>query len=255
MEFLALIPARYSSSRFPGKPLAPIGGKPMVQHVYERAAAVFSRCYVATDDERIAETVKGFGGHAVMTGHHHRSGTDRCAEALHIIEGLTGRNFDVVVNIQGDEPFINADYLKAVRALFDDPGTEIGTLVSNFGPREDIGDPDIPKVVFGKDGTALYFSRSIIPYVRDKEMFALRDTIYYKHIGLYGYRRETLLRIAGMAAGGLEKAESLEQLRWLENGLRIRVAKVAGDTLSVDTAEDLQRAEEYCSLISGQVSG
>lgn len=244
MEFLAIIPARYASTRFPGKPLAVIGGKPMVRHVYERVSSVFADCFVATDDERIQRAVEDFGGRCIMTDSGHRSGTDRCAEALRTAREITGKKYDVVVNIQGDEPFLEVSHLAAIKELFEDRETEIGTLVRRFGPQEDIGDPNSPKVVLSTGGFALYFSRAPIPYIRDREVRPAGEETYYKHIGLYAYRSEVLEKITGLPPGRLEQAESLEQLRWLENGYRIKVAQVAGETLAVDTPEDLEKVNQ-----------
>lgn len=243
MNFLALIPARYASSRFPGKPLADIHGKAMIHRVYERCVSVFGDdCYVATDDTRIESAVQAFGGRVIMTSTTHRSGTDRCAEALDTAEQLTGRTFDVVVNIQGDEPFIAAKQLQQIRGCFDDPETQIATLVKPFTPEENIFNENSPKVVLSTSGDALYFSRSVIPFLRGvpREEWQTRHT-YYKHIGLYAYRSEVLRTITRLPASPLEKAESLEQLRWLENGYRIRTAVTTLESHAIDTPEDLQR--------------
>ncbi|MCC8035325.1 MAG: 3-deoxy-manno-octulosonate cytidylyltransferase [Rikenellaceae bacterium] len=245
MNILALIPARYSSTRFPGKPLAMIGGRPMIRHVYERAGRLFSDIFVATDDLRIAREVSAFGGKWIMTGDYHQSGTDRCAEALDKAEAITGKKYDVVVNIQGDEPFISSSHLESLVALFDDPLTEIGTLVRRFGPGEDFFDPNCVKVVLSRGGSALYFSRLPIPYIREKGSSAGQTVVFYKHIGLYAYRAGVLRTITALAQGMLERAESLEQLRWLENGFRIDTALVHGETLAVDTPEDLERVEHH----------
>ncbi len=242
MKFLALIPARYASTRFPGKPLADIAGKPMIQRVYERASAHFEACFVATDDDRIARAVEGFGGRVVMTSADHKSGTDRCAEALGHAERLIGTPCDVVVDIQGDEPFLADEHLTKITSLFDTPGTEIATLIKPFGPGEDIFNPNLPKVAVSVAGTALYFSRSAIPYLRGTDAAQWQASHpYYKHIGLYAYTAETLRRITQLPQGELEKAESLEQLRWLENGYMIRVAVTATETIAIDTPEDLAR--------------
>lgn len=245
MKFLAVIPARYGSTRFPGKPLALLGGKPIIEHVYRRAKDGFDDVVVATDDERIFQCVEGFGGRAVMTSDQHRSGTDRVYEAFTKLGG----NADVVVNIQGDEPFIHQDQLSALKQLFEEPTTDIATLVKDFAPDtpwEVLSNPNSPKVVLAQDGTALYFSRSVIPYLRGKEQaeWASHHT-YYKHIGIYAYRAEALRRIVALPAGRLEQAESLEQLRWLENGLCIRVAHTPVETIGIDTPDDLERAQEY----------
>ena len=246
MRFLAIIPARYASTRFPGKPLALIGGKPMIRRVYERAAEHFADCAVATDDRRIYDAVEAFGGRAVMTSESHRSGTERCAEALAEMERITGAKFDVVVNVQGDEPFLCAEHLTAIKSLFHINDTEIGTLVKPFAPEEDIFNPTLPKVALSNDGHALYFSRSAIPFLRGAEQSEWqRSYVYYKHIGIYAYKSETLRRIVKLPEGILEKAESLEQLRWIENGYRIRAAVTQAETIAVDTPEDLARAEAF----------
>lgn len=243
MKFLALIPARYASTRFPGKPLADLDGKPMIRRVYEKVSEVFAEVYVATDDERIERAVQDFGGRVVMTSAEHRSGTDRCREALDRVEALTGGAFDVIVNVQGDEPFIAREQLEKVAACFTDPSTDIATLVKPFGPGEDIANPNSPKVALSAEGYALYFSRSVIPYLRgcDRGEWAQRHT-YLKHIGLYGYRSGVLRRITRLAPGVLEQCESLEQLRWLENGYRIKVAETASEGIAIDTPDDLQAA-------------
>ncbi len=243
--YIAIIPARYASTRFPGKPLQLLGGKPIIQHVWERAKSVMSHVFVATDDERIAQCVEQFGGKAVMTSTHHRSGTDRCREAYE----KCGIEADVVVNIQGDEPFIAASQLETLMRQFDDAATDIATLVRPFGPTatfRDISNPNTPKVVVSREGFALYFSRSVIPYLRgvEPEEWASRHE-YLAHIGLYAYRTDTLQRLAAMAPGLLEQAESLEQLRWLEAGLHIKVGRTDVTTIGIDTPEDLQRAEAY----------
>ena len=243
MKFLAIIPARYASSRFPGKPLAMLGGKPMIQWVYERVSEVVKDCWVATDDSRIADAVGGFGGRVVMTSDQHRSGTDRCAEAYKKIAAGTEAHFDVVINVQGDEPFIATEHLAAVRSLFESPEVRIGTLVKRFAEGEDISTPNTPKVVLSLTGDAMYFSRSVIPYLRGTipGQWAAAHT-YYKHIGLYAYRTETLCEITRLPQSPLELAESLEQLRWLENGYSIRTGIVTTETVAVDTPEDLERA-------------
>lgn len=236
MKILALIPARYGSSRFEGKPLADILGKTMIERVYERSKVVFDNCYVATDDLRIFDCVKGFGGDVVMTSTEHKSGTDRCFEALKKVGG----DWDVVINIQGDEPFIATSQLEQIRDLFNDPRTQIATLVKPFVEGEDIFNVNSPKVVMDNEGFALYFSRSVIPFCRGVETAEWSSKyLYYKHIGLYGYRSDVLSRVASMAQSSLEIAESLEQLRWLENGLKIKTAVTTEQSYSIDTAEDL----------------
>jgi 3-deoxy-manno-octulosonate cytidylyltransferase (CMP-KDO synthetase) len=245
MKFIGIIPARYASTRFPAKPLALLGGKPVIQRVYEQVAGVLDDAYVATDDVRIEEAVKAFGGKVVMTSVHHKSGTDRCYEAFTRV----GAGFDVVVNIQGDEPFIQRSQLEAVKACFQDADTQIATLVKPFTADdgwEALENVNSPKVVVDNRMNALYFSRSIIPFQRNADRADwLKGHTYYKHIGLYAYRTETLKEITSLPQGALEKAESLEQLRWLENGYRIKVGVSDVETIGIDTPQDLARAEEF----------
>lgn len=236
MKILAVIPARYASTRFPGKPLAKIGDRTMIERVWNRVSQVFKHCVVATDDSRIFDAVEAFGGRAVMTSTEHRSGTDRCFEALK----KSGQIYDVVVNVQGDEPFIAIEQLEQIRNCFDDTHTDIATLVKPFSEGEDIFNPNSPKVVRDRHGFAIYFSRSVIPYLRgvDAGQWQQQHT-YYKHIGLYAYRAEVLEQITALPAGELEVAESLEQLRWLENGYRIKTAITTLPSFGIDTPEDL----------------
>lgn len=243
MNFIAIIPARYASTRFPGKPLANLEGKPVIQHVYEKVSSVVEDTWVATDDQRIFNTVKSFGGKAVMTRNDHKSGTDRIEEAVEIIGG----EWDVVINVQGDEPFIQISQIETVCNCFNDPSTEIATLGKPFGNDiEAISNPNSPKIVSDKRGYALYFSRSIIPFIRGKEMQEWATSYpFLKHIGLYAYRRNVLREVTQLPQGALEKAESLEQLRWLENGYRIKVGLTDIETIGIDTPEDLEKAEEY----------
>ena len=243
MEVLILIPARYASTRFPGKPLAMIGGKPMVQHVVEKAAAVSENVYVATDDGRIYDCVIGFGGKAVMTSTEHRSGTDRCYEAYRHVVEQNKKKYDVVVNIQGDEPFIQPEQVKALVACFEDDKVEIATLAKRFEQNADVFDPNKVKVVFSALGQALYFSRSPMPFCRgvDQEEW-IKTAVFYKHIGMYAYRPEVLKEITALSQGSLERAESLEQLRWLENGYQIAVRITDHESIGIDTPEDLERA-------------
>ena len=220
MKFIAIIPARYASTRFPGKPLAMLGGKTVIQRVYEQATAVLGEAYVATDDERIYQAVEAFGGRAVMTRNDHRSGTDRIEEAAEKIQ----TNADVIINVQGDEPFIQASQIKTLMRLFDDPTTQIGTLGKRFDTMEAAKNPNSPKIVCDRRGFALYFSRSVIPFVRGKEETTwIEHYPFLKHLGIYAYRRKALHEVTQLAQTPLELAESLEQLRWLENGYRIRV--------------------------------
>ncbi|MDX1776791.1 MAG: 3-deoxy-manno-octulosonate cytidylyltransferase [Desulfobulbales bacterium] len=239
---VAVIPARYHSNRFEGKPLAPILGKPMIQHVYERALSVplLSRVVVATDDKRIEECVRSFAGEVVMTRADHASGTDRLAEAA---TRLDIPEQDVVVNIQGDQPLFPAEVIEQVaRPLLDDPTLPMSTLIYKIIRKEEIGDPNHVKTVFDRNGSALYFSRSPIPFQRD-----LNDTAeptYYKHLGFYGYRKGFLLTFVSLPEGEWERFEKLEQLRALEFGYRIKVVLTEHDSIEVDTPDDLKRVEE-----------
>lgn len=245
MKFIGIIPARYASTRFPGKPLADIKGKPMVQRVYEQASKVLPVVYVATDDERIYNAVKLFGGNAVMTSAEHKSGTDRCSEAVRKAELEREEVYDVVVNIQGDEPFIAPEMLLKVMSCFNDAKTDISTLVKPFNADEDIFNPNSPKVVVGANSFALYFSRSVVPYLRgvDQKEWHQKHT-YLKHIGLYAYRTKVLHQLTQLPMGTLEVAESLEQLRWLENGYSIKVERTEHQSIGIDTPEDLAKALE-----------
>lgn len=241
MKFIGIIPARYGSSRFPGKPLAILGGKPVIEHVYRQVSSVMEDVFVATDDQRIYDAVEAFGGKAIMTRSDHKSGTDRICEALEKVGG----SFDVVINIQGDEPFIQKSQLETVMQCFDDPRTQIATLGKPFESMEAVENPNSPKIVLDNDGYALYFSRSVIPFVRGKEHEEwLSHFPYLKHIGLYAYRTEVLMEISKLPQSTLELAESLEQLRWLQNGYKIKVGLTDVETIGIDTPEDLQRAEE-----------
>jgi 3-deoxy-manno-octulosonate cytidylyltransferase (CMP-KDO synthetase) len=244
-RFIGIIPARYASTRFPGKPLADLGGKPMIQHVYERARSVLECVYVATDDMRIALAVASFGGKTVMTSNEHLSGTDRCCEAYLKI----GRGYNVVINIQGDEPFIRSEHIELLKACFVDPGVQIATLVKPVLPGEDFAtslSSNTPKVVINKYREAMFFSRSIIPYYRGKPHTEwLKAHMYYRHIGLYAYRADVLNEITQLPPSPLEIAESLEQLRWLENGYKIKVGITNIDSIGIDTPEDLVRARGH----------
>ena len=242
-NFACIIPARYASSRFPGKPLALIGGKPMIQRVYEQAYKSLELVYVATDDIRIYNTVVDFGGKAIMTSPNHQSGTDRCAEAISGITPQTGKPVDIVINIQGDEPFVKPEQIDLLMKCFTEENVEIATLVRRTEPGEDIFDPNKPKVIINKAGDALYFSRAAIPFIRNTEMIEWSmKHIYYKHIGLYAYRTETLKKITKLARSPLEISESLEQNRWLENGFRIRTAVTVWGNIGIDTPDDLEKA-------------
>lgn len=242
MKFIGIIPARYASTRFPGKPLALLGGKPVIQHVYEKVAAVLEAAYVATDDERIYDVVKSFGGQVVMTRTDHKSGTDRIEEAIEKIGG----EWDVVVNVQGDEPFVAKNQLDTICHCFDDPTTQIATLGKPFESMEAVQNPNSPKIVVDNMGFAMYFSRSVIPYVRGKEMSSwLTHYPFLKHLGIYAYRKDVLRQVTQLPQSSLEIAESLEQLRWLQNGFEIKVGTTDVETVGIDTPQDLERAEEF----------
>jgi 3-deoxy-manno-octulosonate cytidylyltransferase (CMP-KDO synthetase) len=214
----------------------------MVQRVYEQALQVFDHVVVATDDERIARAVRQFGGCVAMTSTQHRTGTDRCAEAIDIVENEQQQHFDVVVNVQGDEPFIAPAQLAQLKNCFADEEVQLATLVKIFGRNEDIFSPNSPKVAGGVDGYALYFSRSAIPFLRGREREQWPEVFpFYKHVGLYAYRTNVLRRLARLPQTPLEQAESLEQLRWLEHGYRIKVAITDFETYAIDTPEDLER--------------
>ncbi len=251
-RFIGIIPSRYSSSRFPGKPLAVIGGRSMVQRVYEQASKALDEVWVATDDERIMRAVTAFGGRAVMTSPSHRSGTDRCAEAVAIISGGEPDADKVVINIQGDEPFIMPEQIQAVMDCFSAPEVQIATLVRKYDAAEDLANVNHPKVVLSKNMDALYFSRSVIPFFRDagtEEWTSMHE--YYRHIGLYGYRTGTLMQITKLPQSPLELAESLEQLRWLENGLRIRCSVTDWESHGIDTPGDIAKAEALLRARNG----
>lgn len=244
-RFIGIIPARYASTRFPGKPLAMLGGKSVIFRVYEQVSRVLGHVYVATDDERIFTHVSAFGGRAVMTSVHHQSGTDRIQEAM---AKIGASEFDVVVNVQGDEPFIQRSQIETVMACFEDERTQIATLGMPFTARhslEDLENPNSPKIVLDNDGYALYFSRSVVPFVRSAERREWMGRFpFLKHIGLYAYRTDVLSQITALPPSALELAESLEQLRWLQNGFRVKVGITSVETIGIDTPEDLMRAEQ-----------
>lgn len=247
MKFLVIIPARYQSSRFPGKPLAQICGKEMIIRVCEQVSKAGVEAVVATDDFRIYDCVVNSGYKAVMTSPDHRSGTERVAEAYR----LGGEEADIVINVQGDEPFIQpAQILKIIEIFKENPETEIATLAKKFdlsaGPKS-VEDPNVVKVVFTEGKDALYFSRSVIPYVRSSREDWWQATDYYAHIGIYAYRAATLQKVVGLPESSLEKAESLEQLRWLQNGIGIKVGVTEFSTIGIDTPEDLAKAEQILS--------
>ena len=250
MNIVAIIPARYASTRFPGKPLADICGKPMVQHVFERTqkAQLVDHVVVATDDQRIFDTVESFGGTAIMTGGHHQTGTDRLAEAAEKLGA------DLIVNVQGDEPLIDPKMIdQAVQPMRDDESLPMGTLKTRIDEPSDLVNPNVVKVVTDLSGCALYFSRSHIPYPRDLDGSPGVNHLQhaYRHIGLYVYRRDFLLKYPALPATPLEKLESLEQLRALEHGYRIRVVETALSSHGVDTSEDLDRVKKTLASSTG----
>ncbi|QEC74962.1 3-deoxy-manno-octulosonate cytidylyltransferase [Mucilaginibacter ginsenosidivorax] len=239
MNILGIIPARYASSRFPGKPLVDIAGKSMIQRVYEQAKKCVdvAEVIVATDDSRILDHVQAFGGLAVMTADYHQSGTDRCAEVASLHP-----EYDVIINIQGDEPYIDPEQITKLATCFNDPGTQIATLIKKILTREELFNYNSPKVVINKLSEAVYFSRATLPHIRGQEPDNwLEFYTYFKHIGIYGYRADVLQQITKLPISGLEKAESLEQLRWIENGYRIKVAETELETHAVDVPADLEK--------------
>ena len=247
MRTVAIIPARYSSTRFPGKPLADLVGKPMIQHVYERTcqASLVNRVIVATDDTRIADAIHRIGGEAIMTSTAHETGTDRLAEVAHGLEA------DIIVNVQGDEPLIDPAMIdQAIEPFLNNPALKMSTLKSRINCLHDFLSPNVVKVVTDSIGNALYFSRSPLPFFRDKwqdlkdEAFASGRLLCFKHVGLYVFKRDFLLEYAAMPQTFLELSEKLEQLRALENGIRIRVVETEFESLGVDTPEDLNKAKE-----------
>ncbi len=243
MKFIAIIPARYASTRFPGKPLAMLGDKTVIQHVYEQVSRQLDDVCVATDDERIYQHVLSWGGKAVMTSPNHKSGTDRIEEAMEKIE-QAGETFDVVVNVQGDEPFIQPEQIETVCRQFDDADTQIATLGIRFGGDWDaIKNQNSPKIVVDNRGFAMYFSRSVVPFCRGKKEEEWPAAFpFLKHIGMYAYRREVLREVTKLPQSSLELAESLEQLRWLQNGYKIKVGETTTETIGIDTPEDLEKA-------------
>lgn len=242
MNVIGIIPARYNSTRFPGKPLIKIGGKTMIRRVYERCTLSLENILVATDDKRIKKEVESFGGSVTITSSDHESGTDRCCEALQSFQKSSNMDFDVVINIQGDEPFLDPVALSHLSKIFTDPEMQISTLVMKITRNKDIFDPNLPKVVFDNNGMALYFSRTPIPYIFNTEKTKWTGVhTFFKHIGIYAFRKEILFKLTQLPPSSLEKAERLEQNRWLQNGYRINVLETEHDSISVDTPEDLQK--------------
>jgi 3-deoxy-manno-octulosonate cytidylyltransferase (CMP-KDO synthetase) len=241
-NFIGIIPARYASTRFPGKPLVTIHGKTMIERVYNQSSKVFKHVAVATDDERIEQEVLRFGGNVIMTSSSHQSGTDRCYEAACKLRENSHIDFDVVVNIQGDEPFIQPVQFEKLMHCFTFPDTQIATLVKQINSVEDILNPNHVKVVIDKTNQALYFSRSVIPYIRNKPQDEwIKHHAFFTHIGIYAYRFEILQEISRLSQSSLEIAESLEQLRWIENGYKIRVEQTNFESIAVDTPDDLEK--------------
>jgi 3-deoxy-manno-octulosonate cytidylyltransferase (CMP-KDO synthetase) len=246
MKILAIIPSRYASTRFPGKPLINIDGKTMIQRVYEQAkkASCLTQVVVATDHAQIFDHVTSFSGHVVMTSSSHESGTDRCAEVLekYLMQQNQENTFDVVLNIQGDEPFINPEQINELAACFNDPKTEIATLVKEIKTEEELFNPNRPKVDFNKDNFAKMFSRNVIPELPTlKKEDWFKAHTFYKHIGIYGYRSHVLAKISKLPQSPLEIKERLEQLRWLENNYAIKIATTEFEAIAIDTPEDLKQ--------------
>jgi 3-deoxy-manno-octulosonate cytidylyltransferase (CMP-KDO synthetase) len=252
MRILGVIPARYSSTRFPGKPLVIIEGKTMIQRVYEQAKKchLLETVYVATDNQAIFNHVADFGGKVMMTAAHHRSGTERCQEVVSLL-AIDGSSFDAVVNIQGDEPFIDPAQVGQVAECFTEGNADIATLIKRILSVEVLNDPNVVKVVVGANGNALYFSRSAIPFTRgEKQLDWLSKTTYYRHIGIYGYSIRALAKIVMLPPSALETAESLEQLRWLENGLTISTKPTDYESIGIDTPSDLLKITNRTSGFS-----
>ncbi len=240
MKILGIIPSRYASTRFPGKPLIEIDGKTMIQRVYEQAkkANSLTEVVVATDDDKIFEHIKSFGGNVVMTSDSHESGTDRCAEVLE----KSDANFDVVLNIQGDEPFINPEQINQLSACFEDEKTDIATLIKEIKTEEELFNPNRPKVHFDANNFALMFSRNVIPELKNiKKENWIKEHTFFKHIGIYGYRSDVLAKISELPQSPLEIKERLEQLRWLENDYSIKIATTEYEAVAIDTPEDLEK--------------
>jgi 3-deoxy-manno-octulosonate cytidylyltransferase (CMP-KDO synthetase) len=242
MKIFGIIPARYGSSRFPGKPLVMIHGKPMIQRVYEQVSGYksISGIVVATDDQRIMKAVTDFGGNACLTSATHGSGTERCCEAMEFFGKLSAE--DIILNIQGDEPFIDPAQLEELAGCFSVPGVEIGSLVKRITSEEELFDPNVVKVIMDKDSKAIYFSRQALPYQRGKDPGSwLESGVYYKHVGLYGYSVKVLKELVTLPESVLEKAESLEQLRWIENGYSVRLRETEYESLAIDAPSDLSK--------------
>lgn len=241
MKLLGIIPARYASTRLPGKPLADIGGKPMIQHVYERASQAITTVVVATDDKLIVEAVERFGGKAMMTDASHTTGTNRCLEVVDQLD----EDYDVVVNIQGDEPLLEPELLTTLTECFEDPSVRMATLAVKVTSPDDLFNENRVFLVKDKNDDALYFSRSPLPHVRGEQKEDwIQHSEYFRHVGLYAYTPEALRKFAKIPPSHLEKMESLEQLRWLEAGEKIRVKTVSHGSISVDTPADLEKVRQ-----------
>ncbi len=246
MNILGIIPARYASTRFPGKPLTTIEGKPMIQHVYEKAinSGLFKKVVVATDDTRIQKAVLDFGGEVCITSSEHNTGTDRCGETWNTLK-QTNNDFQVIVNIQGDEPYLNTEQLSNLIAVFSSSKVEIATLKKKITQKEELFSANVVKVISGKNEAALYFSRQAIPFCRDIQQDEwLKSASFFKHIGVYAFRTEILEQLILLSQSQLEKAESLEQLRWLENGFSITLVETFSETVAIDTPEDLEKLKK-----------
>lgn len=236
IKFIGIIPARYDSTRFPGKPLVDINGKTMIQRVYEQSSLVLENVFVATDDSRIEAEVKKFRGKVVLTSKEHKSGTDRCQEAISIIEKEQNTAFNVIINIQGDEPFINPKQIELIKSIFNKSDSQIATLVKKLNNEQEINNPNVVKVIFDKNLKAIYFSRFPIPYNRTNH-----NVNFFKHIGIYAYKRDILKEITKLNQSDLEISESLEQLRWIENGYKISVRETDCESIAIDSPEDLKK--------------
>lgn len=242
MKILGIIPARWASSRFPGKPLVKIGNKTMIERVYKQSSKALDYVVIAADDKRIADDVKRFNGQVVMTSDQHQSGTDRCAEALKLFQKESRQKFDIVINIQGDEPFIQEEQIRDIVDCFNDVDTQIATLIKKITEPEIIFDTSCPKVILNTNSEAIYFSRSTIPFIQNADMKDwYKKFTFYEHLGLYGYKSNILEKLTKLPPSSLEKAESLEQNRWIENGFKIKVAETDHENISIDTQEDLDR--------------
>lgn len=245
MNVIGVIPARYDSSRFPGKPLVDIGGKSMIQRVYEQCSksTSISKLIVATDDQRIADHVKLFGGNVTLTSINHQSGTDRCAEVANNYP-----EFDILINIQGDEPMINPDQIDLLCKCFENPNASIATLVKKISSNEELFNENTPKVILNKNNEAILFSRTAIPFIRGKAKENwIEQYTFYKHIGIYGFKTETLKKLNNLPVSALESAEALEQLRWIENGYRIHTAITDKESQAIDTPQDLEKLLKWIS--------